>query len=68
MTREVVTLREEMSVASALALSAERGVKRIPVVDADGRLVGIIGRTELMRALLGTDGASDESLERTGAG
>lgn len=53
MTREVVTLREEMPVASALALSAERHVKRLPVVDAAGVLVGIVGRTELMRAMLG---------------
>ncbi len=36
MTREVVTVREEMPVASALALSAERRVKRMPVVDAGG--------------------------------
>jgi CBS-domain-containing membrane protein len=52
MTREVVTLREEMPVASALVLSAERHVKRLPVVDASGALVGIVGRTELLRALL----------------
>ncbi len=63
MTREVVTLREEMPVASALALSAERRVKRLPVVDAEGRLVGIVGRTELMRALLGASGAPPASGE-----
>jgi CBS-domain-containing membrane protein len=57
MTREVVTLREEMPVASALVLSAERHVKRLPVVDAAGVLVGIVGRTELMRALLGAPAA-----------
>lgn len=53
MTREVVTVREEMPVAGALALSAEKRVKRLPVIDAAGRLVGIVGRTEMMRALLG---------------
>ncbi len=53
MTREVVTVREEMPVAGALALSAEKRIKRLPVIDADGRLVGIVGRTEMMRALLG---------------
>lgn len=52
MTREPITVREEMPVASALALSAEKRAKRLPVVDADGRLVGIVGRTEMMRALL----------------
>ncbi len=52
MTRDVITVRDKMPVASALALSAEKRVKRLPVVDADGKLVGIVGRTEMMRALL----------------
>ncbi|HEY6417691.1 MAG TPA: DUF190 domain-containing protein [Candidatus Binataceae bacterium] len=52
MTPEVITVREEMPVASALALSAEKRIKRLPVVDATGALVGIVGRTEMMRALL----------------
>ncbi|MGB8682575.1 MAG: DUF190 domain-containing protein [Candidatus Binatus sp.] len=52
MTRDVVTVREKMPVASALALSAEKRVKRLPVVDGDGELVGIVGRTEMLRALL----------------
>jgi CBS domain-containing protein len=43
---------DKMPVASALALSAEKRVKRLPVVNSDGELVGIIGRTEMMRALL----------------
>jgi CBS-domain-containing membrane protein len=52
MTRDVITVRDKMPVASALALSAERRVKRLPVVSAAGELVGIVGRTEMMRALL----------------
>jgi CBS domain-containing protein len=52
MTRDVITVREEMPVASALALSAEKRVKRLPVVNAEGELLGIVGRTEMMRALL----------------
>jgi CBS domain-containing protein len=52
MTRQVITVRQEMPVASALALSAEKKVKRLPVVNAAGELVGIVGRSEMMRALL----------------
>jgi CBS domain-containing protein len=52
MTRDVITVRDTMPVASALALSAEKRVKRLPVVSAAGELVGIVGRTEMMRALL----------------
>lgn len=52
MTRDVITVQQEMPVASALALSATRRVKRLPVVNLEGKLVGIVGRTEMMRALL----------------
>jgi len=53
MTRNPITVREEMPVASALVTSAETRTKRLPVVDADGHVVGIVGRTEMMRSLLG---------------
>lgn len=52
MTRDVVTVHENMPVASALALSAERRAKRLPVVDSNGVLLGIVGRGEMLRALL----------------
>jgi CBS-domain-containing membrane protein len=53
MTRAVITVSDRMPVASALVLSAEKSVKRMPVVNAEGELLGIVGRTEMMRALLG---------------
>jgi len=43
MTRDVITVHEQMPVASALALYAEKRVKRLPVVNAKGELVGILG-------------------------
>jgi CBS-domain-containing membrane protein/PII-like signaling protein len=49
---DVATLRQEMPVASALALSAEKHIKQFPVIDAEERLVGIVGRTEMLRALM----------------
>ena len=52
LTRDAVTVRDKMLVASALALSAEKRVKRLPVVNAEGDLVGMVERTEMMRALL----------------
>jgi CBS-domain-containing membrane protein len=53
MTREVVTLAAETSLSAALALSAEKHIKRFPVVDAAGKLLGLIGRSELLNALTG---------------
>jgi CBS domain-containing protein len=52
MTQEVVTLSAESPIGTALALSAEKHIKRFPVVDATGKLVGIVGRTELLSALV----------------
>jgi CBS domain-containing protein len=38
MTRPVMTVREDTPFADALTVSAEKHVKRFPVVDAEGRL------------------------------
>ena len=54
MSPDVVTAREEMPVGSALVLSAEQHIKRIPVVNAADQLVGVVGRAELLRALMRT--------------
>jgi CBS domain-containing protein len=54
MTAPAVTLGEDTPFADALAISAERHVKRFPVVDAAGRLVGIVGRMELLAGFLRT--------------
>jgi CBS domain-containing protein len=53
MTRPVVTVTAESPLGTALALSAEKHIKRLPVVDATGKLLGIVGRTELLGALVG---------------
>jgi len=34
-------------------LAAERHIKRFPVIDETGKLLGIVGRGELLSALLG---------------
>lgn len=52
MTTPAVTVTEETPFADALALSAERHVKRFPVVGSGGRLVGIVGRRELLAGFL----------------
>jgi CBS-domain-containing membrane protein len=52
MTTPVTTVGENTPFADALAISAEKHVKRFPVVDAEGRLVGIVGRMELLRGFL----------------
>ena len=52
MTPHPVCVRADATPAEALALVLEHGVKRLPVVDDQGRLVGLVGRAGLMHALL----------------
>ena len=48
MTSEVVTLRPETSLKQAAREMATRGISGMPVVDADGRVVGVISEADLL--------------------
>jgi CBS domain-containing protein len=50
MTRDPLTVTEDTPIAEACRLIEERSIKRLPVV-RDGRLVGVISRADLIRAL-----------------
>ena len=52
MTTPVVTVAVDAAPATALRLMLEHGIKRLPVVDEDGRLVGLLGRASLLRGLM----------------
>lgn len=51
MTKDVITVSPDATVAEAATLILDRDVKRLPVVE-EGRLVGILTRKDLVRALL----------------
>ncbi len=48
MTSPVVTVGAEADVAVAARLMRDHNVKRLPVIDADRRLVGIVTRTDVL--------------------
>lgn len=48
-TRTVVTLPDTATVGDAWAMLAERGMGQVPVVDAQGVLVGLLTRADLTR-------------------
>lgn len=55
MTTPVVTVVPEASIWRAIRTLQEANVKRLPVVDPDGRLVGIVSRADLLGAFIRSD-------------
>ena len=56
MVRSVVTVHPETDVAEAVKLLTERDISALPVVDAQGALVGILSEADLLhRAEIGTE-------------
>jgi CBS domain-containing protein len=55
MSRPAVTIGPEATLAQAARLMTDRGVKRLPVVDGHGALLGIVSRADLMKVFLRTD-------------
>lgn len=55
MSAPAITARPEQSVAEAARTMIEIGVNRLPVVDRDGSVVGIVTRADLVRAFTRPD-------------
>lgn len=51
MTKDVLTTRTDWPLARAITAMEEAGVNRLPVVDHEGRPVGIIARDDVLRAV-----------------
>lgn len=49
MTQSPVTIRQDSLVTEAVDLMLRKGVKRLPVIDAAGKLVGILSRVDVFR-------------------
>lgn len=55
MTAPAITTRAGTGIAQAARLMRKNGVKRLPVVDGDGVLVGIVSRSDLLKPFLRSD-------------
>lgn len=55
MTGKVATIGVDDSLSAAARDMVKRKVKRLPVVDADGRLVGIVSRSDVLKAFVRED-------------
>jgi CBS domain-containing protein len=52
MSGKVFTVREDSEVSEALAVMADRQIRRVPVVDADDRIVGMIAQADIATKLM----------------
>lgn len=51
MTRDVATAAPEMPLSEIAMLFEKRHIKRVPIVDKEGQLVGIVSRANLLQAI-----------------
>jgi CBS domain-containing protein len=57
-SRGVVTVRDHDSIEVAEAVMQEHQIRRVPVVDAQDRLVGVLAMSDLARSFQMTEGTS----------
>lgn len=60
-SREVVTVRPDSNLSDALELMASHQVRRLPVVDEDNRLIGVVSQADI--ALAAREKAVGEMVE-----
>lgn len=62
MSTPVLTARPSWGIVETARFLNERGVKRLPVIDDTGTLVGIVSRSDLLRPMLRHDEAIHEEI------
>ncbi|MFB8394378.1 CBS domain-containing protein [Streptomyces yangpuensis] len=65
MTTPAVTIRPDATLPRAARLMADRHIKRLPVVDADNTLKGIVSRADLLKVFLRSDDELTEDIRQS---
>ena len=68
MTATLFSCRQEDSVSTALNLMGARNVRRLPVLDADGAVVGLVTLADLSRTLLLDSGIVQQAVRELSEG
>jgi len=63
MSTDLITLGPEADHAEAARLMQTEGVKRVPVVDEAGRIVGLVSRSDILRVFARSDAEVLEEIE-----
>jgi CBS domain-containing protein/nucleotide-binding universal stress UspA family protein len=59
MTPEPLTISRYTPVSAAARLMADHRIKRLPVVDDDGKLIGIVARSDVLRVIAHSEPSSE---------
>ncbi|HED24713.1 MAG TPA: CBS domain-containing protein [Firmicutes bacterium] len=54
MSKKIISVKPDQSVESAATLLVEHNISRLPVIDENGTLVGIVSRRDIMNCLYGS--------------
>lgn len=63
MTRKPISIRQDETVEKAAVLMMENNIGGMPVVDADGKLVGIVTVTDVFKVLIQITGVMDGGVQ-----
>ena len=63
MTTTVFSCRQEDSVTTALDLMGARNLRRLPVLDRDGRVIGLVTLADLSRVMLLSSGVIERAVQ-----
>lgn len=66
MTRDVLCVREDLSLESVLCLFVERGFKSLPVLDGEGALVGMISESDVVADVHAAAGTGEHTAPAAG--
>ncbi|MGQ9833556.1 MAG: DUF190 domain-containing protein [Candidatus Villigracilaceae bacterium] len=67
MTSPAITVRGDEPLGLAAARMAEHGIKRLPVLDEKGRLIGVLSRVDVLRQVVGEEARKRAAHAPTGA-
>ena len=66
MTSPSITVRADATASEISTIFTGRKINRVPVTDGEGRLIGIVSRSDVVRALMIRGNASAEGTEASG--